>query len=434
MCACCAAEMLGSDSGSHSGSTGGLEIHVFEATDKIGRPILRSGNGRCNFSNVDIRAGEYNDPQFVEEVLKHVERTFRIPASEACPNPVIGYFEDHGVIWREEAQGRVYPQANRSSVILDVFLKTIERKGIHIHTDTAIVAVDEEQDGESKRVIHTADGRILHMDYVVISAGGKESSTDPAPFVASVPKRPVLGPIKTTGSFARKLDNIRVRGTFSLIAEDGRIKAQEAGEAMFRKFGVSGIAAFNLSRKLERADVLSIDVLPSIDLDDMPSFLHARSVKLKEAYGYAPTNFDMLAGIVLPRVADVILEHAKVNADDEYKDDNSTELTRIIKAFTLVTEGIGDVSLCQVDRGGYRGGGLHPETLECIDYENLFITGEALDVDGPCGGYNLHWAFATGMLAASAIVQRITAQRQAGQAHRAGSAASESPGPSRQCS
>ncbi len=388
-----------------------LEITIYEATDKIGRPILRSGNGRCNLTNAIIDPSVYRNSSFVEDALAALSEICSsiMPDRSAFTyedNPVACYFESLGVVLRQESEGRIYPLANKSSVVLDALKRDLARFGVDVRTGVRIAHVDEPRPG-SPLILHAEDGRFIHADILIDSTGGRASKGFLLPFVDHSDRCPVLGPIAVKSKMMKRLDNIRVRASVALLDGSGAVKTSETGEVMFRKYGVSGIAVFNLSRHLRKGDSLSIDLLPSVSQQDTPAFLDDRAKMLGDSLRCAPTNADMLSGIVLPDVADVLLEYAGLERSAIYSKSDNDLLARALKAFTLDCCGIGDESICQVARGGYDVREIDPNTMHLKRYENLFVTGESIDVDAPCGGFNLHWAFSSGMLAATSVVRGI---------------------------
>lgn len=374
------------------------EIVIFEATDRIGRPILVSGNGRCNFSNAHIDADEYWNSEFACRVLSEFERMHN---PDGRPNGVVSFFERLGLVWREESEGRLYPQANKASVVLDILRTVLENLGVEIQTDARIKTVIPPKSANCRNerfALRMEDGTIEHADKVIIACGGNLNRELLPACVPVTPLQPMLGPIATENKLVRKLDNIRLRCEISLV-RDGHTIATQRGEVMFRKYGVSGIAVFNLSRIARKGDTVSIRVLPDIEEQDMQDFLKRRAKHFHELTATRPTCADALRGAVLNPVADVLAEHAGIRLNSPCEDGALQALARSLNAFTLKVEGIGDVSLCQVHRGGIDVSAITYPSMQLENIPNLYAIGEALDVDGPCGGYNLHWAFATGILA-----------------------------------
>lgn len=392
-----------------------LDIVIYEATDKIGRPILRSGNGRCNLTNSAIDASIYRNSQFVSQALAAAS-SLRVPlhlddpAFQYPQNIVACYFEQHGVALREEAHGRIYPLTNKASTVLDALKSVIARFDVRVELNSQIVSIDEPTSDASPITLRGADGEFIRVDQVIDATGGTQSKGVLLPFVDHIERMPTLGPIATDNKLIKRLDNIRVRGEVSLASKDGTIKVKERGEVMFRKYGLSGIAVFNISRFMEPGDVVMLDFLPQIPRGDIGEYLRVRSRRLESCTFGRPTNFDMLNGLVLPDVADALLKYAHLDGDALFSpvDSGAERMADALKSFTLECKGIGDAALCQIARGGYSMQEICAATMSAKCFPRIHVTGESLDVDAPCGGYNLHWAFATGMLAAYDALMQIT--------------------------
>lgn len=285
-------------------------VTIFEKSDKLGKTILKTGNGRCNFSNINIDINKYNNPKLAASVLNKVD--------------VYKFFDSLGLAVYVDNEGKMYPYTRKASTVVDVLIREIKKLNIKIELNS------------------TLKGK---FDKVIIATGGKSKN--------------VLGPIKTNNEITKKLDGIRVHAKCSV----GNIS--ETGELLFRKYGVSGICIFNLSRYLGKE--LHIDFFPEFTKDQLENYIS------KQPYGKPE---DILAGIMLPKISKTLFKE-KIDINK-------------LKDFKLHIKGIGDTKQCQVCRGG----------VPYLRKDNNFYAGEAVDVDGPCGGYNLHWAWASGIYAA----------------------------------
>ena len=183
---------------------------------------------------------------------------------------------------------------------------------------------------------------------------------------------------------------------------------------MFRKYGVSGICVFNLSRMAKPGDIISIDFLDMSDRERAHDYLRDRRTELLARFG-SVSCADLLRGLVLPRVSDALLKRVGLSEDRPCDDKALDEIASILSSCTFTVAGIGDADICQVRRGGFAVEQFDSTTMQALDIPGLFAVGEALDVDGPCGGYNLHWAWTSGMLAgraaAQALVSAVSASR-----------------------
>ena len=373
------------------------DVAVYEADERVGRSILATGNGRCNFSNARIDAGAYRNAAFVGPALG---------ALTAGSDPVHAFFADLGLVWREEGEGRLYPLANKATSVLDVLRAAAADFGVREACGRRAVRLDVPDRPGGRFHIRFADGTVGHADAVVLATGGRTVRELLPEGIGFAAARPVLGPLRTATDVVRHLNNLRVRCAVTLAGPDGAPKARETGELLFRDYGVSGIAVFNLSRFAEPGDRLLVDLLPQMSEGDCAGFLHARRRRLS-ADGRPLSREAFLRGMLLPAVARAVLEEAGLAPGAPLAKRDVPALAAALKAFPLEVRGIGDERQCQVRRGGADVAAFDPRTLEARAVPGLHVVGEALDVDAPCGGYNLHWAWASGILAGRAAATRL---------------------------
>ena len=385
---------------------GGVPAHVvvYETSDRVGRSILVTGNGRCNFSNAAPADGDYWNGEFARTALAAFEgeAARRVlsqgESSTAYANGVLGFFADHGLLWREEGEGRLYPLANKATSVLDCLRAACAAASVEERVECKVAAVEAPRKEGGPFTLRLADGRFERASRVIVAVGG---AVPRGLLPEGVPFRepePTLGPLATDSRWPRRLDNIRVRGALELWRDDALV-AREAGEVMFRKYGVSGIAAFNLSRLARPGDALAVDFVPGVRLSDMEAFLNRRRKVLRTTLNAEVTWDDMLRGMVLAPGADVLLDAAGLRGDRAVAKGDTALMAPVLKGLRLPVRGLGDVKQCQVHRGGVEVTAMDPRTCELAAAPGLYVVGEALDVDAPCGGYNLHWAWASGLLA-----------------------------------
>jgi len=350
-------------------------ITLFEKADRVGSSILASGNGRCNFSNHNIQASLYHNAAFVEESFTALP-----------PQEVLAFFASLGLMWAEESEGRLYPLSNKATSVLDILRFAARDAGVEIKCGAEVCAVTP---AKGRFLVSLEDDTASFFDVVIIACGGKVArSLLPATYHYHN-TQPLLGPIKTTTEPLRGLNNIRVRCRVS-------IKNQvEVGEVLFRDYGLSGIAIFNLSRFTEKGDCVSLDFLPQLSLEEVRDALTIRASRFPQR-----SAVDLLAGVIQQPLARAVLRAANLAAEASLAVEDTAALAKALKTFSVMAEGIGDFRQCQVQRGCFDVVDFSSTTLESKHDPGLFVVGEALDVDGPCGGFNLHWAWTSGILAA----------------------------------
>ena len=295
-------------------------VVVYEADDRVGRSILATGNGRCNFSNAfvgrDIAAGVevYRNQNFVAQVfdqLRHTEfeQGSSMYGGEQAGNAVLDFFASLGLLWREESEGRLYPLANKATSVLDVLRAGARAAGVEEACDHKVVQLDVPTRAGDRFHLRMAKGDVAHADTVILAVGGKAACSLLPEGVARVAPKPVLGSLRTEVKAIRQLNNIRVRGAVELVAPGGACKAREEGEILFRDYGVSGIAIFNLSRFALPGDCVRIDFLPTLDTRACEDMLHERGRRVAGKAGLA-SGEEVLRGMLLPAVAEAVLKAA----------------------------------------------------------------------------------------------------------------------------
>lgn len=348
-------------------SESGAEVTVCERDDRVAKKILRTGNGRCNFTNMHIEAGAYNKPGFVAPVLS------RLGAGE-----LRAFFESLGLYSYADEAGRVYPLSDAAASVADVLRLECGRRGVRFVCGFEAARVARGY------TVTARDGRTLSADALIAATGGGTKICGELG-LKMVPFSPVLCPLKTDLEHIKGLSGIRVDCSAALLRE-GREVARETGELLFRDYGVSGIMVFDLSRFSRRGDILSLNMLPTMTEGEVFELLNKRQREL----GWRRDE-DYLTGLFHSRLGPSLLRRAGGR--------EAGRLCSVIRDFRLTVLGCGDVKQAQVTRGGLDTAEFEPITLRARRFPGLYACGEALDIDGRCGGFNLHWAFASGLTA-----------------------------------
>ena len=367
----------------------GRDIVVFERGARVGKKLLSTGNGKCNLTGTGVTAEGYNVPDLVRPFLE------KFP-----PQKTVEFFASLGLLTRE-MNGRVYPYSECASSVLDVLLRALSRNGVRVRTRCEVRAVKREKDGFVLDVALLGEkgedigSERVRAGTVVLAAGssaaqGRDST---ALFEASGHTvrafSPSLVPLKTDRESVKGLNGVRVKCAATLCG------VREEGEILFRDYGISGIAAMDLSALYARGiahdgDTVSLDLTPDIPEEDVRQFIFAQT---------GAGSVDALKGMFHTRVAERIAERAGQAPSDKA---DAGALARVIKNYTLTLKGTCDASQAQVMSGGldlaeFDGG------LCSVMVPGAYAVGEALDVDGLCGGYNLQWAWASAYAAAQAL-------------------------------
>lgn len=401
----CAISFLGT-----CGSTP-VRVAVLESGKRIGASIMRSGNGRCNFSNSSLDPSRYYHADFVTRVFSALDNDSSVPS-------VLSWFENLGLVWKEMpgSDGLLYPFSNKANSVLDVLKVAIDDRRVSVFERSTVEQISSSEDLPSTE---KAGGFIISgstqvtpdeirpfsvsADQVVVASGGSASDVLLSGFdIDCASTIPVLGPLKAllpTGKIKGKgsleeLDGTRMQVGLSVPSE-GFV---EEGEVLFRSYGISGIVVFNASRYVRPGDEILLDFVPGISSDKLVALFEHRL----EILGGCPAN-RFFTGFFVDPLAHALMDYTGLADKDELAAEDLDTLAEACKAFPLIVEGIADERACQVRRGGVQPSTVDVMTMQISRAPGLYVIGEALDVDGPCGGYNLHWAWTTGLLAGHAL-------------------------------
>lgn len=358
----------------------GVAVTMLEGSVRVGRKILASGNGRCNLSNISASPAAYNHPAFVEPVL----------SAYPC-EAVRSFFAGMGLLTYSDDEGRVYPATNTATSVLEVLRLECAHLGVEERCGFEVSRISNTP-GSAGFEVFSRTGESVRADAVVVTTGGDMLLADMSH--GHVECVPVLGPITTDADPIRGLSGIRVRCAASVLDDAGQPIATERGELLFRDHGVSGIMIFDLSRFLEKAGWLSIDFFPDVAPRELLAMVSERCADLP--WRTAETYFD---GMLHSRVARAVLRSARVDSNASAAELPQERLAKLLKDFRVAIVGIGDAAQAQVTRGGASIEDFDPSTMGSRRAGGLFAAGEVLDIDGRCGGYNLHWAWASGIVA-----------------------------------
>lgn len=363
----------------------GVAVTVLERAPRVGKKVLASGNGRCNLTNLNAAPPAFNHPEFVEPVL----------TAYPCES-VRSFFGRMGLLTRADDEGRVYPTTNFAGSVLDV----LRLECAHLDVDVRCgfeVAHIAQASGSTGFEVSSKDGEAIHGDAVIVTTGGGSVLLAESGH-ALVARVPVLGPIKTDTEPIRGLSGVRVKCAATLLADvendGGRVLATERGELLFREYGVSGIMVFDLSRYLEDRCVISIDLFPDVATHELQELIAQRCETL--SWRTAGTFF---AGMLHDEVSRAVLRAIETDPESSVESLPRARLVALLKDFRLDVTGPGDPWKAQVTRGGASVAEFDPVTMASRVVDGLFAAGEVLDIDGRSGGFNLHWAWASGIVA-----------------------------------
>lgn len=377
----------------------GADVTILEHMDRVGKKILSTGNGRCNLTNLVMKETCYRCSQksFPMKVLEQVS-----------VQDILRFFDRIGVLTKSK-NGYLYPNSEQASAVLDALRLELEHLGVKIVVGCRIIHIKKTE--EHRFFVKTEMGD-FQSDALILATGSKAApvtGSDGSGYVYAkefghriISPLPALVQLRCQGKFFKQLAGIRCEAEVGIYA-DGKRLASDRGELQLTDYGISGIPTFQVSRFAsvalhQRKQVLAvIDFLPSMSLDDTRQFIFQRVKDL----GYRKCE-DFLTGVLNKKLSGVLLKLSGIGNQMFVRDVKKADweyLIRILKEFETVVTATNSYEQAQVCCGGVDTRQVSESTLESRLVSGLYLTGELLDVDGICGGYNLHWAWSTGMLA-----------------------------------
>ena len=374
----------------------GNAVTLLERQSRVGRKLLATGNGRCNLTNLDLAATHYHGSR----------PDFAVPAlSRFGLDDTLRFFRSLGLLTVADDTGRVYPLSDQANSVLDVLRFALETRGVSVVCSCDVIEVKKKARGYEAI---SATGERYFGDRLIVAAGGcagkKLGGTKSGYRLLGMlghsctPLSPSLTQIKTDQTHVRALKGVRADALVQL-RQNGRRIAHEAGEVQFTDFGLSGPVAFSLSREAGLLDgaELTLDFLRAYGCADVDALLQNK----RAAMGALPAA-ELLSGMLHARLGGVIMRRALGSLQRPAGALTDAELTQVrqqLRCFTLPVTGVMGMENAQVTAGGIATDEFDPQTLESRLAPGVFATGEVLDIDGDCGGYNLQWAWSSGRLA-----------------------------------
>ena len=350
------------------------EIRVLERLPAPGKKLLATGNGRCNLTNLRASPAQYqtSSPEALAQILAGM-----------TPERVLAFFRGLGLWCAEEDEGRVYPRSRQAASVLAVLQLAMERRGVRVECGRAAAGLAREGEGFALRC---ADGSEYRADAVILTSGGKAAGklgSDGSGYRLAkamghhwAPLYPALTPLKCDMTRCGSLKGIRAEGSVALRA-NGALLGRETGEVQFTEYGLSGIPVMQLSGLLG-------------------------SVPPGHTLGAEVDLFPELPGLLHDRLAAAALRCVNTREDTPIRalsEEKAADLARLLKCWPFPVLGPLGYDSAQVSGGGILLEEVWPETMESRLQPGLYFAGELLDAAGGCGGFNLHWAWCTGIRA-----------------------------------
>ncbi len=390
---------------SQTAARAGAQVTLIEQCDRVGRKILATGNGRCNLTNLHPSASRYHGgTTLAAEVLRAV------PAQT-----VLDAFADLGLVVTADEQGRVYPLCGQATAVLDVLRMACDRAGVTLRTSTTVRSIQRAPQGFS---LDIGEAQPLIADGVIIATGGRAApklGSDGSGYALLTNLghtltrcAPGLVQLRCASPLLPSLKGLRAPGALD-ITIDGQSDRRAVGEILFADYGLSGIAAMEVSRNVaaaihnKRVVTAHLCLLPDLSADEARRMIDQRCALFAEQ----PVNL-LFTGLFPRRIGEALIKFCDITLDTWGKKLSPAQrnaLAAAVRDWPFSITGTQGYDQAQVTVGGIDTADFDPATLESTLVPGLYATGEVLDVDGDCGGFNLHFAWATGLLAARAAAE-----------------------------
>ncbi len=379
----------------------GAGVTILERNPRVGKKILATGNGRCNFTNInaDITCYRGKNPQYALPAL-----------AKFTAGDTIRFFERLGIGHKVEELGKVFPMSGQASSILDVLLYELNELGVNIVCDAFVKDITKKDD---KFILELENGKLYRGDRVVLAAGGKAmpaSGSDGRGYDLAQKLGhtitdifPALVQLMLEGSFFKSIEGVKFVGTAEIM-HNNKSLTKDRGDILFTNYGVSGPPILQISRKAGellkagREAYLRITIMDMMPKEELGMLIKKRFQTAPKK----PVDFS-LVGLINKRLIPVVLIEAGIPDKKRLVADLSAkEQERIIDILTdwrFKIRGTKSWPSAQVTAGGVDTTGIDQKTMESKSVKGLFFAGEIIDIDGQCGGFNLQWAWSSGFIA-----------------------------------
>ena len=393
----------------------GANVAIYERNDRVGKKILSTGNGKCNFSNELMEADYYygSGRALVDTVYKRFGKTeTRV------------FFEALGMRVKNR-NGYLYPASEQAATVLDVLRYELERLQVRVHTEQKVSGIVRQQDA---LLVETTGHKKEKYNAVILACGGKaapKTGSDGAGFILAeslghriVPTVPALTALRCKEDYYKRVSGVRCDAIITLQI-DGHPVRSERGELQWTDYGISGIPVFQLSRDAayalhDRRNVtVKINLMPDYE-KDLENGGSTKSAGYEEFWAGRwakqghQTMGQFVTGVVNKKIGLLFLKLSGIKETEMAEQipwQCRKKLETLFRSFTVTVKETNSFDQAQVCAGGIDCLEVS-EVLESRIVPGLFFAGEILDIDGICGGYNLQWAWSSGSVAGQAAVER----------------------------
>ena len=373
----------------------GENIALIEKLNRVGKKILSTGNGQCNLSNTNLLSNAYHSS---------INGFYNYALNKYGADSFVNFLNELGVMTIVE-EDKIYPLSKQASSVLDALRFKIENLKVETFLDSKVEKIAKDKYFN----VFLSNGEILRGEKVIVAVGGKSAShlgTDGTSyglltfFGHTLTKLyPSLVQLKTDKTKIKGMKGLKLKANAKVVVNDKIIK-EKTGEVLFTDYGVSGNAIFYLSSyAVNQKCSLVLDMVPEIDVEALTKFLNQKILNCSYL-----TLENFLSGIINNKIASAVLRNSGFDLNKKVKEVDVCDIVKLIKNYEIEIVGSMGYDNSQVTKGGINVSEFNEKTLESKLVKDLYATGEVLDVDGDCGGFNLQWAYSSARVVCDDII------------------------------
>lgn len=384
----------------------GLEVHVYEKNEKLGKKLYITGKGRCNLTNAcdmeELFASVKSNPKFLYSAFYGFTN-----------QDTMEFFRQEGLRIKTERGNRVFPESDRSADVLDTLRHAMKKAGVHVHLNTEVKSVCREDGRFCLKLSDTSD---VWADKVFVATGGISyestgSTGDGYRFAEQFGLKltetcPSLVPFHIKEDFVKELQGLSLKNVSIRILDGKKVLYEEFGEMLFTHFGVSGplilTASSVCARKIREKQLkLILDLKPALSMEQLDARV------LREFEDGKNKQFKNIIPAFFPsKLVPVMLSLSGIAPDKKVNEITREERQHFLlcmKELELTITGLRGYNEAIITKGGVSVKEVNPATMEAKKVPGLYFIGEVLDVDAVTGGFNLQIAWSSAVAAAVSV-------------------------------
>ena len=386
----------------------GKRVLMIERNAKPGKKILLTGNGRCNISNENSLEDQKKPVHYHGKNPKFVLSVFNKFGLQETKK----FFQDVGIEFIEEDEGRLFPASNQAGSVVEVLEYAMNQEKVRVMYNQRVKKMVFE---DSIYKIVLQDGREIQSQNVLISTGGKSLSRpaeDGYEFASQFGHKiidmfPAYSGLNTKSQLCHKLQGVKMEVEVKAIVGNKEI-AKNTGTIMFAHYGLSAPVVLEISREIAEARIVNghkafveVNFFPNIAENELDAMI----LKRWEKFPQKSLDFSFV-GLLPKKVFPAILAVEGIDGTVKVSDVNKAlrrKIVNLLGKYRFEIDSVRGYNEAHFTAGGVDTKEIDPQTMQSKLQKGLYFSGEILDIDGDCGGYNLQWAWSSGAVVGMAV-------------------------------